>query len=50
MHNNFELALITPLMFIAVNLEKAFFRPAYLFATNLSAIKKFIYFAVYQYL
>ncbi|XP_014550373.1 hypothetical protein COCVIDRAFT_31861 [Bipolaris victoriae FI3] len=45
---DFELVLITPLAFLAVNSKINGFRPAYLFATDLSAIKKFARFAACQ--
>ena len=46
--NDFELALVTPLAFIAVDAPGRKFRPAYNFATDLSAVKKLARFAACQ--
>ncbi|KAE8821993.1 hypothetical protein PTNB85_10553 [Pyrenophora teres f. teres] len=43
--SDFELAIVTPLAFLAVDRQEDQFRPAYNFATDLSAIKKFMRFA-----
>jgi superfamily II DNA helicase RecQ len=40
--SDFELALVTPLAFLAVDVHKDEFRAAYNFATDCSAIKKFM--------
>ena len=45
---DFELALVTPLAFVAVDAPGQRFRPAYNFATELSAVKKLARFAACQ--